>query len=172
MKILGLDQSSNYTGFAIFEDDKLIKYGLFDVHDIKKDTNGDLFYLEKIQNNLMFLDRIIKEYNIDFVAIEDIQKQTNILTYKKLAWLQGNLVQYLYNLGIKFTIISPSKWRSILGIKGRGRTVVKKNTIKYVEDKFNINIKKDDESDAIAIGYAVSKRIGKKSLEVYERKEY
>lgn len=172
MRILGLDQSSNCTGFCIIEEGKIVNHGVFDIHDIDKKHNGELYYLEKIENNLKFLERIIEEYNIDLVIIEDIQKQSNILTYKKLAWLQGNLIQLLYNKHIKFSILSPSEWRSILGIKGsrQGRKIVKENTIKYIKNNFNIDVVKDDESDAIAIAYAGYKRFIKNKLNIFERK--
>ena len=172
MRMLGLDQSSNYTGYCIIENGNIIKHGVFDTHDIDKKNNGECYYQEKIYNINMFLERIIKEYNIDFVVIEDIQKQANIKTYKQLAWLQGTLIQTLYNNKIKYSILSPSQWRSILGIKTGKREIVKKNTIEYIKNTFDIDIIKDDESDAIAICYACWKRYNKGKLEYFENKDY
>lgn len=156
MKILALDQASSKTGFSIYnENKKLLKYGVFDIHDIDEKHNGSLFYQEKIENVKMFLDRIICEYTIDLVVIEDIQSQSNINTYKKLAWLQGVLIQYLYSNKIQFKILSPSEWRKILKIKGksRKRVDIKLATQEYVKTIFEIEAS-EDECDAICIGKA------------------
>ena len=172
MRLLGLDQSSNSTGFCIIEDGNIIKHGIFDIHDINKKDYGETYYQEKIHNVNMFLERLIKEYEIELVIIEDVQKQANVKTFKQLAWLQGSLIQTLYNNKIKYAILSPSQWGSILGIKTGKREVVKKNTIKYIKDTFNIDVVKDDDSDAIAICYAGWKRYSKNKLEYFEKKDY
>lgn len=48
MKTLALDQSSRITGWAIFEDDKLINYGKFNVGNINE--LGERLY--KIRSNV------------------------------------------------------------------------------------------------------------------------
>lgn len=173
MRILGLDQSSNCTGYCIIEDGNIIKYGYLKLDKIDKKHEGICYYQEKIRLVKELMINLINEYKVDYIALEDIQKQFNIQTYKGLAHLQGSLINYLYENGYKYTILSPSKWRSILNIKGarQGREVVKAKTIKYIKDNFDIDVVKDDESDAIAIAYATYKKLSAKNnkLEIFER---
>ena len=170
MRILGLDQSSNKTGFAIYENEELIKYGVFDIHDLDEKHNGICYFQEKIENNLMFIDRLIKEYKIDLVCIEDIQSQSNVNTYKKLAWLQGSIMQYLYDNNFEYSILSPSEWRKVLNIKGksRKREDIKLATQQYVTKAFGIEVD-EDTSDAICIGQACDLLNIKNKLNIYKK---
>lgn len=166
--ILSLDQASNKTGFAIYSSKELSKHGVFDISDIDKKHFGDNYYHEKVTNVKMFLDRCIKEFNIDLVILEDIQKQTNIKTFKDLAYLQGVLKNYCYENNIPFSVLSPSEWRSgTLHIKGRKREDAKKNTQDYVKKQFGIEAS-EDECDAIGIGSAGVKLLDKGKLEIFK----
>lgn len=64
MKLLALDQASRTTGYAVFQDDELLKSGTF---TLKSDDVGERLaeYRKKIEN-------LIIEYEIDEVAFEDI----------------------------------------------------------------------------------------------------
>lgn len=165
--ILALDQSSIKTGFSIFKDGKLSKYGLFDLHDISKKSDGETAYDEKVENVRMFLERCIKEYNIALVTFEDVQKQLSMQTYKQLSYLQGVLKNYCYSNNIPYAILKPSEWRSVLNIKGRKREEVKANAIKYIKDKFNLDVG-EDEAESICIGLATIKLLKKNKLIIYK----
>ena len=65
--LLALDQSSHTTGYAVFKDGKPVVISHFDA---KGQDLGDR--LEWIRNKIISL---IKEYDIDEVAFEDIQLQ-------------------------------------------------------------------------------------------------
>lgn len=162
--LLSLDQSLNLTGFAIFSsvNGDLYKYGIFDLKDIKGDNISD----EKIYNIKMFLDRIIKEYNIKFVVIEDIQSQSNVNTFKLLSWLQGVLKNYLYENNIPYAIISPPAWRKELGIKGRKRDEQKINAINYIKNRYNIDVS-SDVADAICIGLGAIEKLKNNNIKIY-----
>jgi Holliday junction resolvasome RuvABC endonuclease subunit len=80
-KILALDQASEKSGYSIFDNGKLFKYGLLKLSDIKKDKFNEP-YDERVTNVKEFLKKMIDTYNIDLVILEDIQKQVNIKTYK------------------------------------------------------------------------------------------
>ena len=171
MIILGLDQSSNSTGYSVYKDGELIKYGLFnETKKIDKKHNGNTYYQEKIKRIKEFMKGLIDTYKVDIVTIEDIQSQKSPDTFKKLAWLQSALIQYLYEQKIKYAILKPSEWRNALKIKGktRKREDVKKATIEYVKKEFDIDCTdKDDISDAICIGYASVKLLDKNKLTLY-----
>lgn len=162
--LLSLDQSLNLTGFAIFNniDGELYKYGVFDLKDIKGDNVTD----EKILNIKMFIDKIINNYNIKLVVIEDIQSQSNINTFKLLSWLQGVLKNYLYENGVPYLIISPATWRKELGIKGRKRDEQKISAINYVKSKYRIDVS-SDVADAICIGLATIEKMKANDIKIY-----
>ena len=103
---------------------------------------------------------MIKKYNPDVVLLEDIQLQKfqvngnegdAVLTFKKLAHLQGVLKNYLYENGIPYEVVSPSTWRSYSEIKGKTRSDKKRNAQLKVEKLFNVKCTQD-EADAILIG--------------------
>lgn len=159
IKILALDQGSNITGFSILNNEELIKYGVFNIKD-EKNIN------ERIDYNKLFLDKLYSTYKPDMISIEDIQQQKNPLTFKKLAHLQGLLINYLHINGIPYMILKPSEWRSKLGIKGAKREIQKRNSIKYILNKYNIDVT-DDESDSICIGLASYKIFNSKKRDDY-----
>ncbi len=45
----------------------------------------------------------------------------NVVTYKKLAYVQAVLIQMFDELKLLYEIIASSSWKSTLGIKGRAR---------------------------------------------------
>lgn len=147
-KILSLDQSS-ISGFAIFEDDKcnddflLISYGLYR-------AKGNTFE-EKIVDICNYFDILIHEEQIDLLLLEDVQAQSNTLTYGKLSRLIGALIELANINNIEYKIIHSSTWRKGIGIKGKDRKTLKNQSKQYVFNKYGITVK-DDISDAIAIG--------------------
>lgn len=151
MKILSLDQALNVTGYAIFDNHELTSWGHFKTTS-SKPIEHRLCEIWKHLNDLL------NQYNFEYVVFEDIQKQTNQETYKKLAYVQAAVMIWCYNQNIKFTIYSPSHWRKILKetynvIFGRKREEQKKAAIEFVNHMNNM-IVSSDEADAICIGYA------------------
>lgn len=147
-KILSLDQAT-LTGFAVFENDEynddflLISYGLYR-------AKGNTFE-EKIIDVCNYFDILIHNEEIDLILLEDVQAQSNTLTYGKLSRLIGALIELANINNIEYKIIHSSTWRKGLGIKGKDRKTLKEQSKQYVLNKYGI-IVKDDISDAIAIG--------------------
>lgn len=102
MTILALDQSSNKNGWAVFKDNFLIAHGLIVLNN--KNPVGER--LVELKDKTI---QLIKKYNIDKVALEDIQLQANIYTYKVLAEVLGILEATLTELNIDYEIVSASK---------------------------------------------------------------
>jgi len=140
--ILALDQSTAVTGFAIFSNNNLKKSGYYK-------PSGDLF--TRINQTKNYIKELIEDNDINFVFIEDIQYQKNQKTYKILANLQGVIINLLVELNISFEIISPSRWKSWNGIKGRKRAEQKKNTQEKCKEMLGREAI-EDEADAICIG--------------------
>lgn len=149
-RLLALDQSTRITGWAIFENGKLIKYGKFDAGAKGGEINDRLVVIRNT------IKQLISDYQITEVVIEDIQEQNNITTYKALAEVYGVLEEMLTEEGIPYRTVFASSWKSTCGVKGRARAEQKKNAQAYVENTYAIKATQD-ESDAICIGTHVIK---------------
>lgn len=155
MKVLALDQSTRVTGWAVFADDALQEYGKFDAENAGADIGKRLTYIrEKVK-------ALIDKYDIQKILIEEIQLQNtvgnNVVTYKKLAYVQAILIQMFDELRLPYEIIASSSWKSTLSIKGRARAEQKKNAQELITKIYNINVIQDI-ADAICIGLAYSKK--------------
>lgn len=146
MKILALDESTNLTGFSFWIDNKLSTYGLIDFSEYKG--------IEKLYQNKMQLVDLIDKYNPDLVILEDNQYQNNYKTYALLNKLLGILECTLYELNVKYEVVSPSTWRSRIGIKSNSkREILKAKALEFVKNQFNIEPEQEDVCDSLCIGY-------------------
>lgn len=147
MKLLALDQASRITGYAIFEDNQLITFG-----KIVTEESDVGVRLMKIRKSIQ---RLIEDYQIDEVVMEDIQLQANVQnnvqTFKTLAEVFGVIYELLTEMNIPNSAVLSTSWKSTLGIKGRTRPEQKRNAQEFVINTFG---KKptQDECDAICIG--------------------
>ena len=152
MFYLALDQALQTTGYAVFEDDKLIKWGTFST-DASSSIEDRLY---TIQQELNKLD---KYYNIGYVFFEDTQKQVNLDTYKRLCYVQSVIMLWCRNRGgIQYSVLSPSHWRKILKDKykinwGRKREEQKQAALNWIQKEYEGNFTTDS-ADAICIGRA------------------
>jgi len=151
VKVLALDQASRVSGYAVY-DSKLLKCGHFEI-------KSSLPIEQRMQEFMVQLNRLYREYSFDELVFEDIQLQAgNVKTYKTLAYIQATIIIWCYNNDIKYHIYSPSHWRSVIKEKcgitfGRKRAEQKKAAQDFIKEKFNIDAT-EDESDACCIGYA------------------
>ena len=102
--LLALDQSSRITGWAIFENGALSKYGKFNAESAGADMGDRLHYIrEKVRT-------LINDNNITEVIFEDIQLQANrgnnVQTFKVLAEVFGVISELLVEMNIPVTIES------------------------------------------------------------------
>lgn len=146
-RLLALDQSSRITGWAVFEDKKLLNYGKFTITDDRGEVR-----LYKIRQKVK---ELIETYNINEVVMEDIQLQeskiNNIATFKILAQVLGVIQELLVELDIPQAAVVSSSWKSTLGIKGRTRPDQKRNAAAWVQQTYGIEPSQDT-VDAICIG--------------------
>lgn len=104
---------------------------------------------------------MIKKWNPDKIIFEDIQLQTYkknpsevtemVITFKKLAHLQGVLKNYCYESGLLYKVVPPSTWRHYSEVKGNSRTDQKRSAQLIVKQLYDISVSQD-EADAILIG--------------------
>lgn len=147
--LIALDESTTCTGYAVFDNGELVKHGLFSL----KSKN----VLERVSYIMEEIEKLIKEYKPNNMIIEDVQITMNAATAKSLLGLQFMIEVYAHRNNISCGTYRTTKWRKILGLSNSrtlDRKAKKQETIDYVKNKYGIEVLKDDESDAIAIGTA------------------
>ncbi len=141
MKILSLDLSTKSSGYAVFEDEKLIDYGVI------KSTDKDLL----VRGNYMaeFVRLLCEKYGkFDLVGIEELKVLSNQATLVKLAQVQGMVLRELKDQEVKF--VMPTVWRKKFHLNGK-REDAKRKAIALCKSKgFDTN--SDDEAEAILLG--------------------
>ena len=153
MITLSLDPSTKASGWAIYKDQDLYDHGVITA------SSSNLY--NRIEKMQIEIDKIIKQYKVERVIIEDVLPQdveNNSKVYKALMYLQGAIMKIMNknNLVDKVKFIFPSEWRKLCGIHtGRGikRGSLKPKDIAFVKSQFDLSVG-DDEADAIAIGFA------------------
>lgn len=169
MNILAVDQARN-GGWSIYNyvTKELVTYGTFSFPDNKYDFSKAVQYIEEIVSIL------IDAYDVDAVFIEDIQFQTSVKVFKRLAHLQGVLINLFEKNEYLYDIVSPSQWQGFCSARGRtskeikaditsldasGKKKSKMLSIQFIKDKFGIETTNDNLADAICIGYYVVNNI-------------
>lgn len=152
MRLLALDQASRVSGWAVFEDGKLIEFNKFSA--TQADVGDRLHFIRKE------VLALINKFDIDEVVFEDIQLQSNIAnnvaTFKALAEVFGVLHELFVELKIPRTAVLSTVWKSSLGIKGKDRPAQKKAAQEWVTSTYGLK-PSQDECDAICIGAYYSK---------------
>ena len=146
-RILALDQATGTSGWAVMDDKTLINYG-----DWSTSANHSTGKISQVK---AWLDYMVQTVNPDQIVLEDIQLQKfdggeAVLTYKKLAHLQGVLKNYCYEKGIPYKIVPVATWRQYSDIKGKTRTDRKHSAQLRVKAIYDIDASQDV-CDAILI---------------------
>ena len=149
-RVLAFDQATINTGWALYEDGKLIGHGVIKIPE-KYAT------IDRYSQVNQEVKRRVRDYVPDLVLLEDIQLQESgsgvvgITTFKILAELLGILTLSLHDLGINYEVIPPASWRAHVGVKGRSRADKKKSGQLIVRQQYGLTIV-NDEADAILLG--------------------
>lgn len=159
-RILALDQATHTTGWSVFDDNTVIKYGIVEL------TGNDLD--KRINDLKIWLANMVEIWKPDKILMEDIQLQEkkqgrnwendtgdnvmNVNTFKTLAQLQGVLADYLYEKNLRYEFVHTGVWREKCRISGKYRAEKKKSAQLKVKEWFGIDVT-NDEADAICIGY-------------------
>lgn len=144
---LSLDVSTSSTGWAVYDGLDLVESGVIK----PKGT-----FLERALQMAITLQDIqseaIKKYNKPFESIAIEQNNVggvNQQSVIKIGIATGMILSRLIADRVYF--VNVRTWRKHFDIKGKGRKVLKQQSIDLVANKFNKNVK-DDEADAILIG--------------------
>lgn len=149
MKILSLDTSTTSTGWAVFDDNKLVKYDLINYKKIK-DTSDRLGMMIG-----SIFDLIDKE-NPSIVVTEMTVVTRNAQAQRNLTMILGAIYGKCLLKKIEYASLRPTEWRSLISKdkKPRKREELKQWSLDKVEELFGINGIVDDVSDGILIGWA------------------
>lgn len=163
MNILAVDQARN-GAWSVFDSEtgELVDYGTFSFDTKKYIYAKAILHIEEI------ISSVIMAYDIGFVMIEDIQLRMNAQSFKKLAQLQGVLVNLCERSKLLYGLVAPTQWQNYCRARGRNSTEIKKQitsisqnekkeskvlSIQFVYDQFGIETDNDNLADAICIGY-------------------
>lgn len=148
---MAFDTSTKSTGYSVFEDGELIRCGYYGHEDIK-DTQ------ERMCRMVVDIYNVIEEYSPTIIVWEMPVVLRNPQTQRNLSMLVGAIIGKCAEKDIFFYQFRPAEWRKL--VKNDGETVPRKRDelklwgINKVKELFNIEVEKDDESDAILIGQA------------------
>lgn len=152
MRIAAFDQASVTAGWSIFEDGKYIDSGVIT-------KSNKIPIIDRVPQMAAAICAKIKESNIDYVFIEDVQTQSNQKTVIDLARLQGGIMMWCSIKNVPLKILTPTEWRKILGYKMGPkikREELKQQSLDYVKEHFGLENISEDRSEAICIGAAAS----------------
>ncbi|MBR0473348.1 MAG: hypothetical protein IJI98_11725 [Methanosphaera sp.] len=110
MKLLSLDMSTRRTGWAVFDNEKLIAYNLIEIQG-KETSERTTYMYDKIQE-------LITSYHIDCIVCEDVPVSihSDLDVGKNLCVLQGCLLAIAHTHHIKMYTLRPTAWRTEIGI--------------------------------------------------------
>lgn len=147
MKRLSIDQSTKCSGWAIFDNDKLIKYDKIQIKD-------NYEYIYNLQIMLKSIEEIIIKEKPDKIIFENIQNQVskNIDTFKKLSGLYYGVMLLCEKYCINYETYYSSEWRKVHHFPGKlKRKELKEKSKALIKELYNIEANSDI-SDAILIG--------------------
>lgn len=144
MTILSIDSGIERTGYAIFKDKKYVISALIKTSK-EKPTE---IRLEEIYSKLK---EIFKKHKPDLMVLEQLLFFKNQKTFIRVAQAQGIVMLLAAQNKIKVEFLTPLQIKQI--ITGYGQAD-KKAVQKMIRLTTNIDIKQDDEADAVACGLA------------------
>ncbi len=157
-RVLVLDQATQNTGFSIFDNGELIRYGVY--HATGANEAARIYLIKN------WLINMITNWEPDWVGIEGIQfqeessgRKMGVTVFQALARLQGVLIDTCYTMNVKYDICPTNTWRGYCGVKGRARADKKKSMQALAKQWYDVSVT-DDEADAIGIGRYFSYKVG------------
>lgn len=142
MRFMSLDLSTTDTGYAIFDNDKLIAYGSisFNIKDVYKRI---ILTVEQIQE-------MIAGMEIDHIVFEDSFSGTNKRVVVILNRLAGGVIWVADRLGVSFSTYPPKIIKKFITGNGNANKQLMLDTI---NQRLETEITNDNIADAIAIGF-------------------
>ena len=169
VKILAIDQARS-GAWAVFdyENKTLETYGTFSY------GYHDYTFAQAVLQIEGLIETVIKTYGISAVFIEDIQMRVNAQSFKKLAQLQGVLVNLCEKNHFAYWYVAPPQWQNFCRARGRSEKEIREKiksieatgkkrskalSIEMVHELYGIDTENDNLADAILQGHYVVNRI-------------
>ncbi|HUT96162.1 MAG TPA: crossover junction endodeoxyribonuclease RuvC [Candidatus Paceibacterota bacterium] len=146
MIILGIDPGTAITGYGIIEKGEkleMIKYGC-----IK--TTTDLSTAERLNKLHAELEKLIKKYKPEIVAVEDIFFFKNLKTAIKVSQARGVILLAIAQSKIRVAEYTPLQIKQAVACYGRAEKSQVQKMVKVLLDLREIP-KPDDAADALAV---------------------
>jgi len=152
VKILAIDQARR-GAWAVFDSQTkaLERYGDWEF------PNGRYVFPQAICAITRLIGGLIDEHGIEAVYIEDVSLGPNPQAFKRLAQLQGALLNLFEQLGVTYGVVPPTQWQSFCGVLQKNRT--KELSRAFVKEQFGIDTENHNLTDAIGIGHYVAHQI-------------
>lgn len=149
MRILSIDPGFERVGIAVIEKTSLKKDLLVFSSCFK--TNANIPFPERLKNIGLELEKIIKKYKPEFLAIEKLYFTTNQKTVMGVSEARGVMVYVASKNNLVVYEYTPPQIK--VAVTGYGKAS-KENVMSMVPKLIDIKTKinSDDELDAIAIG--------------------
>lgn len=181
MKILAVDQA-RHGAWAVYdyEGKKLLDYGAWGFDNKNYTFEQAILHIEAL------LSEVIRTHDIDAVFLEDIQLSKNVQSFKKLAQLQGVLVNMCEKTNILYNLVAPTQWQNYCKARGRttkeikskitsveptGKKTSKILSLQAARDIYEIVTENDNLADAVMIGHYVVNNIKIGSEDDFNEKE-
>jgi len=144
MTILSIDSGIERTGYAVFKDKKYVTSAL-----IK--TSKSLPTEIRLDEIYSKLTEIFKKYQPDIMVLEQLLFFKNQKTFIRVAQAQGIAMLLAAQNKIKVEFLTPLQIKQIVTGYGQADKLAVQKMIKLTTE---IDIKQDDEADAVACGLA------------------
>jgi Holliday junction resolvasome RuvABC endonuclease subunit len=181
VKILAVDQA-RHGAWAIYDYEvkKLLDYGTWGFDSKNYTFEQAILHIEAL------LSEVIRTHDIDAVFLEDIQLRKNVQSFKKLAQLQGVLVNMCEKTNILYNLVAPTQWQNYCKARGRttkeikskitsveptGKKTSKILSLQAARDIYGIVTENDNLADAVMIGHYVVNNIKIGSEDDFNEKE-
>lgn len=162
--IISLDASTSCTGWAVFENERLIAYG-------KIKPRGDT-WRDRLMDETMELAALFREYVPDVVVAEDVPLKDGKQTIVKLGAVHGMILSLCAGFKLEPVFVLPSTWRHKLGMfdgtcAGMKRDAMKEKAVYMANELFGLDLQwvsptstknDDDTAEAVLIGYSYVKK--------------
>ena len=110
--ILGLDLSSQKSGYCFFQDDKLVDYGLWELS-----SKDEPLWRKRIEYMSACVQKYCVEKEIEIIYVEDVPPiMENTQTVKVLSALQGMIIALAVANNISINFIPVKTWKTKIGI--------------------------------------------------------
>lgn len=159
-KLLSIDASMKNTGYAIFNDTKLIEYGVIPEQRYKG-QHLDRYPKKTSKSGILMAEQIsilVKTENPDKIILEEAIPaiKSGIKSIKGLVMMHGIILYLLSEYIDLIQFVTPGEWRNASKIKLKKNGDFKKSSVSLVNDifKLNLNYTQHDIADSILIGYS------------------